>query len=238
MPRRSYSPAQQAEAVALARSGGAELAAQQMGMDPRYVRKLLAKAGDPPELDGTADGWQRLLTLAQAKVESALLNPKLHPATAATIAGIAERNLAKLRDRPATVDSAVAARDAFLDWMVENVPDEVNDDASMDRLADTILDLKSTLLIDAANREPGQPHRAAILAWFSGRSEVDAGDVLDWAKAQVLAMLAEHGTILAWREHTDAQDERDRLIKARADRLVADGIRPFEARLVAERMTA
>lgn len=234
--RRSYSPAQQAEAVALARSGGAELAATTMGMDVRYVRKLLAKAGDPPELDGTADGWQRLLTLAQAKVESALLNPKLHPVTAATIGGIAERNLAKLRDRPTPPDSAVAAREAFLDWMAETLP--ADDPTTMDRVWDAVASLPSNLLIQRANAEPGMPHRAAILAWFSGRPEVEAGDVLDWAKAQVLAMLAEHGTILAWREHTDAQDERDRLIKARADVLASSGMRPFEARQMAEEITA
>ena len=235
MPRRSYSPAQQAEAVALARSGGAELAATQTGMGVRYVRKLLEMAGDPPELDGTADGWQRLLTLAQAKVESALLNPKLHPATAATIAGIAERNLAKLRDRPTPPDSAVAAREGFFDWMAETLP--ADDATTMDRVWDAVASLPSNLLIIRANAEPGMPHRTAILAWHSGRDDVAADGVLEWAKDQVGEMLAEHGTILAWQAHVDAQRERDRLIRARAVVLSSAGMRYFEALPFAEEIS-
>jgi hypothetical protein len=98
MPGR-HPPEVRRQAIALARAGGAEFAATQLGIQARTIRGWLSEAGDPPELDGTAEGWRRLLDLAQAKVESALTSGRMRPTDMAIVAGIAERNLAKLEDR-------------------------------------------------------------------------------------------------------------------------------------------
>jgi hypothetical protein len=70
-----------------------------LGIDPRTVRKWSAQVGDRPELDGSAEGWQRLLHLAQSRVAVALASGKVRPKDAAVIAAIAERNLRQLADR-------------------------------------------------------------------------------------------------------------------------------------------
>jgi hypothetical protein len=95
MPKR-YSPEQMREAVALARVVGAEVAAETLGMDARTVRGWLAKAGDPPELQGSASQWTQALELAQAKLASKIASGKLTAVQLATVAGIAERNLTNL----------------------------------------------------------------------------------------------------------------------------------------------
>ena len=99
MARKRYTPAQQAEAVAIARSAGAKYAAEHLGMDVRTVRSYLDAAGDPPELDGTASGWKQLIDLAQSQVVAALTSGKVRPKDAAVIAAIAERNLRTIEDR-------------------------------------------------------------------------------------------------------------------------------------------
>ena len=83
----------------MARVAGADAAAQSLGIDPRTVRKWSDQAGNRPELDGSAEGWQRLLDLAQSKVAVALASDKVRPKDAAVIAAIAERNLRQLADR-------------------------------------------------------------------------------------------------------------------------------------------
>jgi hypothetical protein len=122
MPRVAYTNAQKAEAVALARVAGAELAAQQLGIDPRTIHSWMDQAGDPPELEGSAEGWRQLLDLAQAKVAAYLTGGKVNPVTAATIAGISERNLAKLTAiRGEPVDPETSTWDAILDPITDEV---------------------------------------------------------------------------------------------------------------------
>jgi len=62
--RKRYSPEQMREAVALARVAGAEVAADTLSIDPRTVRGWLGKAGEPPELQGSASQWSQALELA------------------------------------------------------------------------------------------------------------------------------------------------------------------------------
>jgi hypothetical protein len=50
-----------------------------------------------------------------------------------------------------------------------------------------------------------------MLAWFSGREEIPAGDLLAWAMAQLEHAIAIHGSLiawLAWDREQDAEDHR------------------------------
>jgi hypothetical protein len=77
--------------------------------------------------------------------------------------------------------------------------------------------------------EPGV-HRAAILAWFSGRTELETGDILEWSQAQVLEDIETHGSLVAWHNFQQAEDEAEQIryeaeiavIEARAAALRAE----------------
>jgi hypothetical protein len=61
-----------------------------------------------------------------------------------------------------------------------------------------------------------------MLAWFSDRAEVPAGDVLAWAQATTDALITEHGSLLEWHRDRLADDERKRVIRERAEWLVRE----------------
>jgi hypothetical protein len=97
--RIAYTTTQRREAVALSRVVGVEAAAASLNIDPRTIRGWVARAGHPPELEGNAAAWQRAFDLAHAKVEGILASGKASAVTAATIMGIAQRNLAAIERR-------------------------------------------------------------------------------------------------------------------------------------------
>lgn len=92
MAGRHYTEPQKLEAVALARTVGADIAADQLGIDVKTVRRWLAKAGDAPELGADPGTWRALMDLAIARAASAVAGGKLTAVQVATIAGIAARN--------------------------------------------------------------------------------------------------------------------------------------------------
>ncbi len=197
MARRRVTATQRAEAVALAAAVGAEQAAQALGYDPRTVREWARRADVAPADMISVPDWASLATLAMSRAQRMVTEGKLSAVQLATIAGIATRNAAKVAD-PAP--SAVEAREAFFGWLVETIDIErldQTDEATFGAL-DKALGHLPPALLRLANAESGQPHRPALLAWFSGRTETPAGDVLAWAQAQVRAMIAEHGDLLAW----------------------------------------
>jgi transposase-like protein len=256
VPRVRYSDAQKREAVALARVMGADSAAASLHIDPRTVRKWSAQAGHGPELDGSAEGWQRLLDLAQSRVAVALAADKVRPKDAAVIAAIAERNLRQLEARSWIVDepSSVDAREAFFGWVIETLPDmpayledQAAIEAYVNQLADAIGSLSPELLRranaelapDRAVHNPEGSHRLALLAWFSGRPEIPAGDILEWAKAQVLEVIEQHGSLVAWHAFQQAEDEAEqvrRVAEYAANRVRAEALKAEadKARLDAE----
>jgi hypothetical protein len=67
-----------------------------------------------------------------------------------------------------------------------------------------------------ANAEHGQPHRPAILAWFSNRPETPAGDVGMWARDIVRGLLVQHGTLAAWHATSGAAEARLKLVRNEA----------------------
>ena len=210
MPYRRYTPARRAEAVALARAMGAEAAAEQLGMDHRAIRAWLAKAGDGPELAAPSGSWRQLMILALARTTALVASGKLSPVQVATIAGIAARN-ADRDPAPAASTSAWAAREPFLEWALDSPLWPA--DADTDAIVDAIHYLHGEL-IRAANAEPGQSRRRAILAWFSGRTEDTAGqpidappDLLEWAQAITTALVTEHGDLVTWVAFDRAEDE-------------------------------
>jgi hypothetical protein len=215
--RIAYTGAQKREAVALARVAGIEAAADSLRIDPRTVRGWVAQAGDPPELDGNAAAWQRAFDLAHAKVEGILASGKASAVTAATIMGIAQRNIRDLeRDRRPPQDasqSAVAARDEFDDWLVDTVDAvAIESEEKIEQTVAAVRAVVPKLLLRRANAEAdpyGAPsaHRVAILAWFSGRPEVPAGDILEWSQAQVLEVIETHGSLVAWHAFQQAEEE-------------------------------
>src|SRR5690242_6203278 len=95
--RRAVTPAQKAEAIALATVIGAEAAAKQLGWYPRSVRKWTVAAGRAPADKITSSDWQALGDLARSQVASKLASGKMSAREAAIIAGIASRNI---RDTP------------------------------------------------------------------------------------------------------------------------------------------
>jgi hypothetical protein len=197
----------------LARVAGAEAAGQSLGIDPRTIRRWAAQAGDAPELDGSAEGWQRLLDLAQSRVAVALTADKVRPKDAAVIAGIAERNLR--RPAPDVQTSAIAAKETFVDWLVDTVSAEPVESEEAFATLEAAIDDVVPMLLRRANAEtdlatqPPSPHRVALLAWHSGRPEIEAGDVLEWAQRQVLEVIETHGSLTAWHEFQQAEDEAE-----------------------------
>ena len=243
MPRIAYTTAQKQEAVALARVAGVEAAAQSLGIDRRTVRKWSDQAGDRPELDGSAEGWQRLLDLAQSKVAVALSNGTVRPKDAAVIAAIAERNLRQLEDRfkkrKTGEPLAIDARDVFVEWIFDTLPEFRPDampdeedalDAHVIELGNAVSWLQAELLRRAKVEQDATrgyvsdqptPHRRALLAWHSGRTEwegvpIIAGDILEWAQAHTLAIVGEHSSLLAWYRRELAIESRERVIRDRA----------------------
>jgi len=239
--RKAYSHEQVREAVALARVVGAEVAAETLGMDARTVRGWLAKAGDPPELQGSASQWSQALELAQAKLGSKIASGKLTAVQLATVAGIAERNLANIgKAQPGpSGTTALEVRDQLTDWIVDNLVDEADltDEAVYEADHDAIDGLVSELL-RLANAEDHQPHRPAILAWHSGKAEVAAeADLMDWATAHLSQLVMEHGDLITaatearrveqerWRFDNDLYAER----AARVRMYVESGVSVAEA---------
>ena len=174
---------------------GADAAARQLRIDPRTVVKWMRDAGDPPALRGTQEQWRQQFELAHARLMEKLASPKITIHDLVLAKGVAERNMKEASDAPP--ESAVAAHGAYLDWLL---------DASGALDVDTpeeAIDALLPELIRRANGEEGQPHRPAILAWFSGRPEVAAGGVLPWAQAETRAILVEHGSLARlWSWHT------------------------------------
>ncbi len=173
--RKAVTDTQRREAVALASVIGIEATAEQLGWDPRTVRKWSEAAGHPRELDGNAAAWQRAFDLAQARVEVFLAGGKASPIQVATIMGIAQRNLRDLeRDRRPPHDasqSAVAARDEFDDWLVETVDAvAIESEEEIEPTIAAIEAIVPDLLLKRANLEADPyasaptGHRAAILA--------------------------------------------------------------------------
>jgi hypothetical protein len=180
--------------------------------------------GVPAACELLRTGWSSPTTQCEldrdsARTEAALASGKLSATATATIAGIAQRNLEKVRDSPALPQSAVAAREAFYDWLCEVAAEAMGSDPAEVAATVDAIESMNRMLIVRANAEPGMRHRTAIHAWFSGREESAAGDVLPWAQEIVLGLLGEHGTLAAW--HAAYLAEQAHLAQERHDALEA-----------------
>jgi hypothetical protein len=215
MPFVRYSKAQQAEAVALAVVLGLSAASDQLGIPEDTVSSWMRKAGKSPADAIDPPSWKRVADLALAKAERMVAEGKMSAAQLLNVVTMAQKGAAsEARTKPS--DSAVTARDAF----VESEPDA------------PVAILRE--LLRRANAEPDQPHRAAMLAWFSDDPDTPAGDVLAWAQGQTEAIRATHGTLDAWDDWHAAVQARDEVIGARAHVLSREGgLRPFEAQAFA-----
>jgi hypothetical protein len=190
--RIAYTSAQKREAVALARVAGIEAAAESLGIDPRTVRKWSAQAGDRPELDGNAAAWQRAFDLAHAKVEGFLASGKASAVTAATIMGIAQRNLRDLErqqaktpqpDEPTSVEQAI---DEFEAIVGEAYPET---------------DLSEIISILLA-------HDRLTEADDGPRPSEDGQDVIESWLATLAGLVEEHGSLEAAHEWQRAEEHR------------------------------
>jgi hypothetical protein len=204
-------------------------------------------AGVQPGADLPQERLEALRDLAEASVTRDLVEGRIRGVQAMTVAGIARRHLAKAQAVSTVVPaSAVAARETFFYWLEDVAADGIESEEEIDATIAAIGAIVTDLLLRRANAEadpygPPSPHRVSILAWFSGRSEIPAGDVLDWAKAQVLEVIETHGSIVAWHAFQQAENEAERVryeaemtvIEARAAALRAEAegaIHDFEAR--------
>jgi transposase-like protein len=119
---KAYSFAFKAEAIALGRVLGAEVASAQLGIGGREtLRRWMEAAGDPPELQGAPGQWQRLFDLAQARAEAVLASGKLSVVQLATVMGIAQRNIREPKVEPR--NEAEDAYDAFVSEIEARYPD-------------------------------------------------------------------------------------------------------------------
>jgi transposase-like protein len=221
---RSYSHEFRARAVALARVIGAEAASKQLGIGGRdTVRRWMAAAGDPPELQGTAEGWQTVLTVAQSQVIDDLANGKVRAKDAAVIAAIADRNLEKVRSRPEPEPDD--ANDLLGAWIIDHYPPHQRVIAA--RVVDAALEDESRRLDailagpDADMPDPGPEP-----------------DFLEWAQERITAV----GDLDAWQVRYEAAEEakraRERDIVRRADALRREtGMAYHDARQMAEAIT-
>lgn len=219
--RKRVTPAQKAEAVALAAVVGAETAAAQLGWDPRSVRKWAGQAGTAPADAIARTDWATLGDAMLAGVAADLASGKLTAVQKATIAGIAKRNAEKA---PPASESAVAARERFLEWVAQ----AYTESEDVDAWGDAVDYLMGSGLLVLANEEqdpnlPNSPHRSALLAWHSGREEIPAGDILEWAQGQTLALVKEHGSLVAWHRWDVEREDAERArwyaeTQARAER--------------------
>jgi hypothetical protein len=205
-------------------------------------------AGVQPGADLPQERLEAIRDLAEVSVTRDLVEGRLRGVQAMSVAGIARRHIAKAE--AATTDgsgSAVVAREAFADWLVETVNTvPIESDGALRVTVSAIEAVVPELLLPRANAESDpyalpSAHRVAILGWFSGRPEVPAGDVLEWAKAQVLEVIEQHGSLVAWHAFQQAEDVAERVrsevvraeIEARAATLRAEaeqGIHDGEAR--------
>jgi hypothetical protein len=130
-----------------------------------------------------------------------------------TVAGIARRHLEKAQAVSAVAAvSAIAAKEAFFDWLEGIAADSIESEEHVEPTIAAIEAIVPDLLLKRANLEADPyasaptGHRAAILAWFSGRTEVEAGDILEWSQAQVLDVIETHGSLVAWHAWQQAED--------------------------------
>src|SRR4051795_12064520 len=124
MPGKGYTPAQRAEAVALASVIGAEAAGQQLAIPWRSIRRWSEQAGNAPELAAPSGSWAELMRLAIARTTAAVAGGKLNATTVATIAGIAARN----QHRDPVVESKPGEDRWFAEWVASIRPDLDPDD--------------------------------------------------------------------------------------------------------------
>ncbi|HET9754968.1 MAG TPA: hypothetical protein VFP66_00575 [Candidatus Limnocylindrales bacterium] len=244
--RQPYSRERRAEALALARIAGAEVASERTGIPIQTIRRWMDAAGVRPGADLPQERLEALRDLAEASVTRDLVEGRIRGVQAMTVAGIARRHIAKAE--AATTDgsgSAVAAYDEFAGWLVDAVVTEPIESEEAFAALEAAIDDVVPMLLRRANAEtdlatqPPSPHRVALLAWHSGRPEIEAGDVLEWAKSTVLEVIAEHGNITAWHAWQQAEDEAEHArreaeyaaIQARAEALKAEA---DKARLDAE----
>lgn len=248
MRKPGQGPAFQAEMVALARLVGAEAAAQGRNVTPGTIRKWMARDGHSPAPTLPMDRLEAIAAATIAGVEKDLAEGRLTTVQRATVHGIMrrvirdERKAARQSDE---LDSAIAARDRFADWILD--AEIFEDGADADECVSAIRFLMSPGLLVLANREAGRdgpewdpdnlsPHRRALLAWHSGRPEVPAGDVLEWAQEQTLALVKEHGGLVAWhrwRLDQDAAEKAEREAKLMKEQDAKDLV----ARLATEEAT-
>lgn len=235
MVRKAYSREARLEAVALARLSGVDIAAEQLGMDPRTVRKWTDQAGDGPELAAPAGLMAGLFDLASARVAAALTSGKLSAVQQMTIAAIAKRNMDRPRAVPVGTTAALAL-DVFTDWLVAQVDlDTLTDDAAY---ATAVEAIRATyrVLLRIANDEPERRHRHAMLTWVSGRRDIPPeedeapADLIPWAQAIVTAGIAEHGDLVGWTQAAQAaEDARREAERVRAEAMRLDAKRRYLA---------
>jgi hypothetical protein len=235
--RQPYSRERRAEALALARIAGAEIASERTRIPVQTIRRWMDAAGVQPGADLPQERLEALRDLAEASVVRDLVEGRIRGVQAMTVAGIARRHIAKAE--AATTDgsgSAVAAKETFFDWLELLAAESIESEEDIEPTIAAIGDVVTALLLARANAEADPyataptGHRAAILSWFSGRPEIEAGDILEWSKTQVLEVIAQHGSLVAWHAFQQAEDAAEKarreaeyaVIEARAAALRAE----------------
>jgi transposase-like protein len=93
--RSPYTRERKAEALALARIAGAEVASERSHIPVQTIRRWMDAAGIQPGADLPQDRLEALRDLAEATVTRDLVEGRVHGVQAMTVAGIARRHIAK-----------------------------------------------------------------------------------------------------------------------------------------------
>ena len=109
----AYTPAQKAEAVALATVIGADAASAQLGMGAKAIRGWAERAGKSPSDVIETDQWRALMDVALARVTAQVASGTMRVRDIAVVAGIAARNVREPAIRPARATDAETAVDVL-----------------------------------------------------------------------------------------------------------------------------
>jgi hypothetical protein len=122
--RTPYSRERKAQALALARIAGAEVASDRTHIPVQSIRRWMDAAGIQPGADLPEERLEALRDLAESTVTADLVAGRIHGVQAMTVAGIARRHIAK----PAPPLDPETAEQQEVDRMLRELdPDETHD---------------------------------------------------------------------------------------------------------------
>jgi hypothetical protein len=188
--RPPYSRERKAEALALARIAGAEVASDRTHIPVQSIRRWMDAAGVHPGAELPNERLEALRDLAEASVTADLVAGRIRGVQAMTVAGIARRHIAKPPPQPDPQTSVQEAIDELEAIMADVYPETDLHDILAILLAHERL--SGTVTVGTDNPDPDVSGEAVIASWL---------ETLD-------RLIKEHGSLKAAQEWQHAEDRR------------------------------